>query len=234
MHSPPKLERALESLRQGTFVLVYDADGREEETDFIIGAQHVRPSHITRMRRDGGGLIFVMVHHAIGHRLGLPFLTDVLAYGAARWPVLAELTPHDIPYDTKSSFSLTINHRHTFTGITDNDRALTMREFARLGAEVESMSEKEARHLFGQRFRSPGHVPICLASQHLLATRQGHTELSVALGVMAGITPVMAGCEMMNEGVSLSKKEALAYAQEHSLVFLEGPDIVEAWKEWSQ
>ncbi|MDD5778908.1 MAG: 3,4-dihydroxy-2-butanone-4-phosphate synthase [Candidatus Thermoplasmatota archaeon] len=234
MYSPPKLERALESLRQGRFVLVYDADGREEETDFVIGAQFVQPEHVMRMRRDGGGLIFLMVHHSIGHRLGLPFLTDVLAQGAAQWPVLAELTPDDIPYDTKSSFSIAINHRDTFTGVTDQDRALTMREFALLMAEVEDATGEEARKLLGQRFRSPGHVPLCLASDHLLATRQGHTELSVALGVMAGITPVMAGCEMMDVGRSLPKEDARDYARRHHLVFLEGAEIVEAWKKWSE
>ena len=230
MNSLPKLEQALNALRQGQFVLVYDADGREEETDFIIGAEYLRPQHVYRMRHEGGGLIFLMVHHQIGEKLGLPFLTDVFAASAEQWPVLGQLTPDDIPYDTKSSFSITINHRRTFTGITDKDRALTMREFAILGKRVKDMSPAIAQRKFGELFRAPGHIPICLASQDLLANRQGHTELSVAMGVMAGITPVMAGCEMMDVDVGLSKKNARAFADKQHMVFLEGETIIAAWE----
>lgn len=230
MHSHQKFEQALVSLQQGQFVLIYDAEGREEETDFVVGAEYLKPEHVFRMRHDGGGLIFLMVHHDIGKKLGLPFLTDVFAHSAKRWPVLEQLTPDDIPYDTKSSFSLTINHRETFTGITDKDRALTMREFAVLGRHTKTLSPAAAHHNFGQHFRAPGHVPICLASKNLLANRQGHTELSVALGIMAGITPIMAGCEMMDIDVSLSKKDALTFAQKNHLILLEGKDIIYAWE----
>ncbi len=232
MRSSPKLERALTALRDGDFVLIYDAKGREEETDFIVAAEHVTPEHVYRMRRDGGGLIFLMLHHDIAAKLGLPFLADVLAMGADRWPALAALSPDDIPYDTKSSFSVPVNHRETFTGITDNDRALTISEMATLAADVAGMDEGEARGVFGERFRAPGHVAVCRAAAGLLMERRGHTELSVALGEMADVVPVMAGCEMMDRGEALSKTDAMAYADEHGMVFLEGQDIVEAWEQW--
>ena len=57
----PKLERALDDIRTGSFVFVYDAEGREEETDFFIQASRVTPDAVRQMRRDGGGLIFLMV-----------------------------------------------------------------------------------------------------------------------------------------------------------------------------
>jgi 3,4-dihydroxy 2-butanone 4-phosphate synthase len=231
MNSLSKLEPALNALQDGQFVLVYDADGREEETDFIIGAEYLTSQHVHRMRHDGGGLIFLMVHHCIGEKLGLPFLADVFAASGKEWPVLKELIPDDIPYDTKSSFSITINHRETFTGVTDKDRSLTMREFAFLGRHINKMSPATAQQRFGKHFRAPGHIPICLASHDLLADRQGHTELSVALGVMAGITPVMAGCEMMDVDMGLSKKKAQAYAKKYHLPFLEGKDILTAWED---
>lgn len=229
-----KLERALEALRDGDFVLIYDAEGREEETDFIVAAEHVSPDHVYRMRHDGGGLIFLMVHHDMAAKLGLPFLADVFALAAQQWPALASLSPDDIPYDTKSSFSVPLNHRETFTGITDTDRALTIREMAKLAADVEDKSQGEARRIFGERFRTPGHVAVCRAAAGLLMERRGHTELSVALGEMAGLTPVMGGCEMMDHGEALSHTEAMAYADKHNLVFLEGRDIVEAWEQWHE
>jgi len=228
-----KVEDALEALRKGDFVLVYDADGREKETDFFVAGELTEAKHIFRMRKDGGGLIFIMLKYEDAQKLGLPYLADVIYKTANKWPVFKELIPNDIPYDTKSSFSLTINHRKTFTGIRDVDRALTIREFAKLIKEIKSLSDVEAQRLFGQRFRSPGHVPICIAAKNLLKERQGHTELGIALAEMAGLS-IMAGCEMLDYEVSLSKEKAKEYAEKNGFIFLEGYEIVEAWEKWRE
>ena len=232
--SKDNIDAALDALRNGQFVLVYDADGREEETDFIIGAQFVTPDSVRRMRRDGGGLIILIVNHDTKQKLGLPYLADLFYKEGGRWPVLKELIPYDIPYDTKSSFSITINHRKTFTGITDKDRALTISEFAKLGEEIKELTQIEAQRLFGERFRSPGHVALCNSSEKPLKNRFGHTELGVALVTMAGLIPIAAGCEMMDSVNALPKKEAIKYSEEHNLVYLDGKDIVEAWQAWSK
>lgn len=227
-----KVEKALEALKKGNFVLVYDADGREEETDFMIAGEFVNSQSIYKMRMDGGGLIFIMLKYEFAEKLGLPYMADVIYKCGNKWPVFKELIPNDIPYDTKSSFSLTINHRKTFTGIRDVDRALTISEFAKLIKEIKEMEDEKAQRIFGQRFRSPGHVPICIAVKNLLRERKGHTELGIALAEMAGITPVMAGCEMLDLDVSLEKKKAMKYAEENGFIFLEGCEILEAWEKW--
>ncbi len=51
---------------------------------------------------------------------------------------------------------------------------------------------------------------------------------------MAGITPIAAGCEMMDTTYALPKEEAIKYGEEHNLVFLEGKEIREAWSTWSR
>lgn len=225
---------ALGDLRRGNFILVYDADGREEETDFFIAAEFLRPEHVRRMRQDGGGLIFLMVHDEICERFQLPFLTELYSDVEERFPALKALVPNDIPYDTKSSFSLSINHRKTFTGITDKDRALTMREFALMGKEGNGIGREEALDLLSARFRSPGHVPICRSSRMPLRDRFGHTELATAMALMAGLTPVMAGCEIMGEnGKAKGKEETREYALRNGLKFLEGREIIEEWERWS-
>ncbi len=229
-----KVENALEELRKGNFVLVYDADNREKETDFIIAGEHVNSKAIYRMRKEGGGLIFIMVKYEIASKLGLPYLADIIYKCSNRWPVFKELIPNDIPYDAKSSFSLTINHRETFTGIRDMDRAMTISEFAKLVKEIDKMDSIKAQRIFGQRFRSPGHVPICIAVKNLLEERRGHTELGVALAEMAGITPVLAGCELLDYEISLNKEKAIEYANKNGLIFLEGYEIVEAWEKWEE
>lgn len=187
------------------------------------------------MRKDGGGLIFLMVSNDAAQKLQLPFLSDLFSNVSTQYPVLKELVPNDIPYDTKSSFSLYINHRKTFTGITDNDRSLTMKKFSELVSAIQNQDTRTALKKFGKEFRSPGHIPICIASEKLLDERKGHTELVISLLQMAGLTPVGSGCEIMGEqGKALPKDEAKSYAKQNNFVFLEGNDIVKAWKQWSK
>jgi len=195
----------------------------------------VTPESIKRMRKDGGGLIFLMMSYPAAQTLQLPFLSDLFSQVSNEYPVLTALVPNDIPYDTKSSFSLYINHRTTFTGITDNDRSLTMKKFAELVKRIKDKDSKKAIKELGQEFRSPGHIPICIASEKLLNERKGHTELVISLLQMAGLTLVGSGCEIMGEhGKALPKEDAKRYAEKNNLVFLEGNDIIKAWKQWSK
>ena len=165
----------------------------------------------------------------------LPFLADLFSDVDDKYPVLKELIPNDIPYDSKSSFSLYINHRDTFTGITDIDRGLTMSKFAYLAKKIENIDDSTATKTFGKEFRSPGHIPICVASKNLLNERVGHTELVVSLLKMADVISVGSGCEIMGDtGRALSKTKAKQYADGNGFVFLEGKEIIKAWKKWSK
>lgn len=229
------IEQAISDLQKGKFILIYDDDKREGETDLVISSEFVTPESIRTMRKDGGGLIFLMISKNIANKLKLPFLADMYSAINDKYPVLKALTPNDIPYDTKSSFSLYINHRNTFTGITDIDRSLTMKRFAEFAKKIENLNDGHAMRLFGTEFRSPGHVPICVAAENLLNERRGHTELVVSIMKMANLSPIGSGCEIMgDDGKALSKDKTKRYAHDHDLVFLEGKEIVEAWKKWSK
>lgn len=230
-----KIQQSIDDLHNGKFVLIFDNESREGETDIIMASEFVKPESIRTMRKDGGGLIFLMTSYEIAEKLKLPFLADLYSDINDKYPVLKELAPNDIPYDSKSSFSLYINHRNTFTGITDIDRSMTMNSFANLTKKINNTTDGQATKMFGNEFRSPGHVPICVASKGLLDERSGHTELVVSLLEMAGLKPAGSGCEIMgNNGKALSKKDAKNYAKEHNLVFLEGKEIIDAWKKWSK
>jgi len=229
----PEVKNAVEAFGNGEFVIVYDADGREEECDFFLPAESCKHGHIRTMRKDGGGLIFLMVRPDIRDKLGLPFLQEVFPRYARDYPVFSALISDDIPYDTRTSFSVAINHRDTFTGITDRDRALTVKEFGKLSQRALDMDDAEALSTFGEHFRTPGHVPICIASDRILETRFGHTELSCALSTMAGMSGVSVGCEMMgDDGLAKPREEVRAYARERGIPFLEGRQIIKAWKEY--
>jgi 3,4-dihydroxy 2-butanone 4-phosphate synthase len=224
---------ALKALKEGRFVLVYDADGREEETDMVIASEHVEPEAIRTLRKDAGGLICTTADPRIQDSLGLPFLTELFLGMGNHYPVMKELTPNDIPYDAKSAFGITINHRKTFTGITDNDRALTISEFSKLAKEAIRQEDGWGKREFGKNFRAPGHIHLLNTSRKILETRFGHTELATALVIMGGLVPSATVCEMMgDDGNALSKEKAAAYAKAKGLVFLTGAEIVDAWKEF--
>ena len=230
-----RIDKAIGDLRNEKFILIFDDDKREGETDLVMASEFVQPISIRTMRQDGGGLIFLMISKEIANKLKLPFLADMYNEIDDKYPVLKELVPNDIPYDAKSSFSLYINHRETFTGITDIDRSLTMRKFAELTKNIDNLNDGHATKMFGKEFRSPGHVPICVAANGLLDERKGHTELVISMMKIAGLAPAGSGCEIMgDDGKALSKDKAEEYAKKHGLVFLDGKEIVEAWKKWSK
>ncbi len=227
------IELALRHFRAGKPVLIYDFDDREGETDIAIPAISVTPKDVAMMRMDGGGLICVSIHPKAAEKLKLPFMHDVLKVASEKMPELRSVANFDIRYDLRSSFSLWVNHRDTFTGITDRDRALTIR---RLGEIVDYVMINGKEFDLGREFRSPGHVAVLRASDNLVYERVGQTELSVALAEMAGIAPAVAICEMLDAetGKALSKKKAKEYAKEMGIPFVEGKDIVKAYRTFKE
>lgn len=222
------IEEALNSLRNGNFVLVHDSDSRENETDFIIAAEFIMPEHIARMRQDGGGLICVAIGKELSEQIDLPFLVDIERSSAEKFKILEFTNPDDIPYDEKSSFSISINHRKTFTGITDGDRALTIKKLAEFLKDLDS--KENPTEEFGGEFRSPGHVFLLRSSG--VENREGHTELSTALLEMAGLTPVAAICEIMDSVThkALSREKALKYANKNEIPLLDAGEVKETYE----
>ena len=162
------LKQALEDLKNGKPVFVYDADGREEETDIVYASERVGPNEVRFLRKHGGGLICTTISDSLAEQVGLPFLTDVFKSAGAMHPVLRNTLPDTLPYDTKSAFSLTINHRKCYTGITDKDRALTIAEFGGLVGEVEQGGLNTPMDDFTRMFRIPGHVFLLRTSKEIL------------------------------------------------------------------
>ena len=213
--STEAVERALDAFRRGEPVLVHDADDREGETDLLYPAADVTSDAVVRLRNDGGGLLFVALSDAVAEAFDLPYLHEVLEHPAAEFG--------DLGYDARPSFSLTVNHRDTFTGITDDDRSLTVRKLA-------AAADAPGSTNFAGEFRSPGHVHVLRAAAGLLDERLGHTELGVALALAADREPAVAGCEMLDDetGAALAPTDAEAYARRRGIPYVEGAALVEA------
>ncbi|MEM3827133.1 MAG: 3,4-dihydroxy-2-butanone-4-phosphate synthase [Candidatus Micrarchaeaceae archaeon] len=225
------IDKALEALRNGRPIFVFDSESREGETDMVFASQFITPEAVKLMRKGGGGLICITMPHEAASVLGLDYLLNI--YMRSRMRFIKYLYPSDIPYGEKSAFSITINHRKTFTGITDNDRALTISEFALVVKHALAAKTQQSRAKvlaeFGKKFRSPGHVFTLVAAKGLFSMRKGHTELTTYLVSRAGLIPSAAIVEMLaDNGLSLDKKSAKEYARAHGYVFLEGREIIEA------
>ena len=224
------IKDAVRALRDGQVILLYDFDDRERETDLVIAAQFVTPRHVFQLRHDAGGLMCVAIDPMACSRLGIPYMADVLKFAAGSGNGFGAIESMyeragDIPYDSKSSFSLWVNHRKTYTGITDIDRALTITKLAEVTKKAMDGTEVD----FGSEFRAPGHVPLLRTSPGLLSDRRGQTELSMVLARVAGVIPATVVCEMLDgdTGRALSKEMAMEYARKHSLAFVEGREVEE-------
>jgi len=192
------------------------------------------PEVMRRLRQDCGGLLFLAIGDEIGRLFDLPWLQDIHTHPAlvADNPVLAHLITNDLQYDTRSAFTLSVNHRDTYTGITDRDRSLTTRRFGELAGELLSSDVTGAAALeaLGAEFRTPGHIPVCRESPGGLETRQGHTELAVAIARLAGQVPATIGAEMLEpdgDG-ALSVEDGREYAAKHSIPMITGADLLSA------
>lgn len=217
------VEAAIVALRNGRFVLVHDEKGREDEIDMVVAAEQIKPHHIATFRRIAGGLICLAIANESAVKLGLVYMHDIIQGLSGINPVFGKLTAGRSPYGDKPSFSISVNHRETYTGITDIDRALTIMKMAEVCKKIDSNGVEE----FSNNFRAPGHVPILIASKGLLHGRAGHTELCVYLMNIAGLVPAVTICEMLDSttNMALSIKKAKKYASKNNIPLLESSQL---------
>ncbi|MCA9819992.1 MAG: 3,4-dihydroxy-2-butanone-4-phosphate synthase [Nitrosarchaeum sp.] len=214
------LESGLQSLKRGEFVLLFDSAGRENEIDMVVAAEFATPEHVARMRQNAGGLLCIAIDNGFASSLGLRYMHEILS--ESNIPN-KEMIMGLAPYGDHPTFSISVNHYQTYTGITDNDRSLTIREMSNL------YNVDYRRKKFNSSFKAPGHIPLLIASKGLLNSRQGHTEMSVYLAQIAGLTPVTAICEMMDSETytALSLEKAEKYAKQNGIPLIDGKELLE-------
>lgn len=230
---PSEVVPAVRALASGEPILVFDAPDREGETDLIFLSEFATPELVRLARKDAGGLICTALSNEIRSRLDLPFFSDLLALGQREFPGVVGLAERP-RYDRRSAFGITVNHRSNFTGVPDNDRALTIRTVGEIARDSPNLADGALREKFAAAFVSPGHIQLLYAAPGLFAERKGHTELAISLARMAGLSESATVCEMLGDsGGARAPDAAKAYAEDHGFEFLEGRTIVGAWRAWS-
>jgi 3,4-dihydroxy 2-butanone 4-phosphate synthase/GTP cyclohydrolase II len=162
------IEQALETLKAGKPVLVVDHRNRENEGDAIMAAQFASPEWISWMVNHTSGFLCAPMSESLANRLELPLMTN---NNQDRYR-----TQYTVSVDAASGVT---------TGISAADRAHTLR----ILADPESQPEHLIR---------PGHVIPLRAHPDGVFGRPGHTEATVDLLKLAGLTPVGVIAEMVS------------------------------------
>ncbi|HEY6535900.1 MAG TPA: 3,4-dihydroxy-2-butanone-4-phosphate synthase [Candidatus Nitrosocosmicus sp.] len=225
-----KISEAVTALQNGQFVLIHDATSRENEIDMVVSAEKIFPHHISVMRKDAGGLICTAISTEISTRLAIPYIYEILENFGKTNSVISSITKNSSPYGDKPSFSITLNHKNTYTGITDYDRSLTISSLAKTCKELDMGIKDDATIIdeFQNNFVTPGHVPLLIASKGLFRERIGHTEMSIFLMRIANITSISTICEMLDpvNYKALSYADACKYAKDKNIVILDSQDLI--------
>jgi 3,4-dihydroxy 2-butanone 4-phosphate synthase / GTP cyclohydrolase II len=181
-------DEILEDLRNGKMVVLVDAEDRENEGDLVIPAQMATPDAINFMARFGRGLICLALTEERADALRLEAM--------ARTNRTRMGTAFTVSIEAKDGIS---------TGISAADRSHTVR--------TAIDPSKDHRDLV-----SPGHVFPLVARDGGVLVRTGHTEASVDLARMAGLTPAGVICEIMNDDGTMARMpDLVAFAQRHGL-----------------
>ncbi len=213
--------KAVETLRNGGPVLLYDFDNREAEVDLVMHARYITEKHVNFMRRAAGGLICFATTETLLKSLGLPFMTEILnRVGLGR---LAR-RPR---YGDEPAFSIYVNHVDTATGIRDSDRAMTIVKLWEV-VELAGRNMEKAREKFFAEFYSPGHLPVLGAR---VGVRWGHTEMAVILARLSGLSPAVVIVEYLGEGtepITLSDAERIGSSIGAPVV--KGEEVKQYWE----
>lgn len=189
---------AINAISQGEMVIVVDDEDRENEGDLVVAADLVTPETIAFMMRLGRGLICVSIQPELATRLNLPLMVSENSESFA------------------TAFTVSIDGvKDVTTGISASDRSNTIRQ----------MLVPSARP---QDFRRPGHVFPLIAHPQGVLGRNGHTEASVELARLAGLTPSGVICEIANDDGSMSRlPELMNFAKKHALRIVSIRDLIE-------
>ena len=181
---------ALDVLSKGGIVLVSDDESRENEGDLICAAEFATPENITFMAVHGRGLICMPMNDEICKRLSLPQM------------VSNNTDNHE------TAFTISIDHKDTSTGISAQDRSITV-----INAVNENSKPED--------FRRPGHIFPLLAKKNGVLERNGHTEATVDLMRLAGLKPCGLCCEIMGkDGKMMSRKDLFDFAEKFNIPYI--------------
>ena len=175
MKNSKNIEIVLNDIKSGKPIIIVDSYDRENEGDLMIAAEMATPETLAFMAKWGRGIMCIPCMSERLDRLSIPMMQSN--------KLDKFITPFANSIDASEGVS---------TGVSVNDRMITIQKF---------VSETSVPTDFAQ----PGHLFPLRARPGLLKERQGHTESSVELCILADVKPVAIIIEIMNDDGSMSR-----------------------------
>ncbi len=191
------IEEVIEDLKAGKPVIIVDDESRENEGDLVIAAEFATRETINFIIKEARGLLCTPMLEGDLLRLGISQMVE------------KNTDNHE------TAFTVSVDHVDTTTGISPEERAVTMQKLIDPNAKPED-------------FRRPGHVFPLRYKEGGVLVRQGHTEASIDLCKLAGLYPAAAICEITNdEGYMSRMDDLLAFSKKHNLKIASVEALVE-------
>jgi 3,4-dihydroxy 2-butanone 4-phosphate synthase/GTP cyclohydrolase II len=182
------IEDIINEARNGRMYILVDDEDRENEGDLIIPGQMATPDSINFMAKYGRGLICLAMASERVKALGLPLMAQ---HNGTR-----HSTAFTVSIEAKEGVT---------TGISAADRARTI--------AVAIDAAKGPEHIV-----SPGHVFPLVARDGGVLVRAGHTEASVDISRLAGLSPSGVICEIMNDDGTMARlPDLIPFARRHGM-----------------
>ena len=191
------VEDAIKAIAAGEMVVVVDDDDRENEGDLIAAAAKITTEQMAFMVRHTSGIV----------------CTPNTAEDAKRLKLDPMVALNDAPMGT--AFTVTIDYKEGLTtGISAKERAATCHALAN-------------GNVVADDFVRPGHIFPLDAKSGGVLMRSGHTEAAVDLVKLAGLRPVGAICELVNDDGSVKRgPQNFAFAREHGFKIISVADLI--------
>lgn len=166
---------AIESLRQGSGIVVTDDADRENEGDLIFAADSLTVPQMAMLIRECSGIVCLCLTEEKARQLDLP-------------PMVAKNTCKN-----GTAFTVTIEAAEgVTTGVSAADRVTTVKTAAAPQAKPCDLAR-------------PGHVFPLIAKPGGVLARRGHTEATVDFTRLAGYSPCGVLCELTNPDGTMAK-----------------------------
>lgn len=146
------------------------------------------------------------------HAKGL-ICVSISKESANRLDLKPMVTKNDAQYET--AFTISVDHKNSTTGISAYERDETIRELANPLSHASD-------------FVKPGHIFPLIAKDGGVLVRTGHTEGSLDLCRLSGLSDSAVICEIMKENGEMARRDDLEkFAKEHNLKTVYISDLVE-------
>lgn len=193
-----RVETALKAIKTGNGILLVDDENRENEGDLIFPAETMTAEQMALMIRECSGIVCLCLTSEKAASLNLKLMVE----------------NNKSKYGTNFTISIEAAKGVT-TGVSAADRITTIKAAVNPNAKPTDIV-------------SPGHVFPLIAKDNGVFEREGHTEGSVDLMKLAGLSPYSILCELTNiDGTMAKMPEIETFSRKHNFPIVSILDIIQ-------